>query len=386
MIGLLADREMTLNRGFIKETEETDYVIDEAEWEDGRLIKNIEGDDPRHSFFDTSLIRGEFRVDYSPDDDTTLILASGLTETSGLELTGIGAGRTKNWTYGFAQTRLIYKDLFFQAFVNRSDAGDTYTLRSGADIVDLSNLYVSQIQHSVGIGDIQRFTYGLDVLLTRPDTGGTINGLNEDKDNIDEIGAYVQSETDILPQIKILAAGRADYHNHLSDVVLSPRVALAFQPDDDHNFRLTYNRAFDTPGTSNLFLDIISTPDAFSLGKNFEPALGFSPNIDVRAQGVPSDTGFTFKRSEDGLPLFRSPFSQLGKLEAGAYIPLNDPSFTNVMWNVSRSAVMSGTKPIFEAGLAAQGLPAETVAALSAGFDSIIPQQVTGVKNVLRSS
>ena len=55
------------------------------------------------------------------------------------------------------------------------------------------------------------------------------------------------------------------------------------------------------------------------------------------------------------------------------------------MWGVARSAVMSSAKPVFEAGLAAQGLPTETVAALSAGFDSIIPQQVADVENVLRS-
>lgn len=352
------------------------------DWQEGRAKEDIEGKlDP---LFDTSHARGEFRVDYSPNDDTSVILASGLTQASGIELTGIGAGQAKNWTYGYAQARFIYKDLFAQAFVNRSDAGDTYVLRTGLPTVDNSNLYVGQIQHSYEIGDIQRFTYGLDVLLTRPDTEGTINGANEDSDSIDEVGAYLQSETNILPQLKLLAAGRADRHNHLNDIVLSPRVALALQPNDDHNIRVTYNRAFNTPGTSNLFLDILSSPDAFELGVNFESALGFSPNIDVRAQGVPSESGFTFKRNEDGLPLFRSPFAPLAERE-GEYISLDDPVFTNVMWGVARSAVMSGAKPIFEAGLTAQGLPAETVTALSTGFDSVIPQQVVGVKNVLRS-
>ena len=353
------------------------------DWEEGRAKEDMEGE--LEPIFDSAYARGEFRVDYSPSDDATVILASGLTQATGIELTGIGAGQAKNWTYGYAQARFIYKDLFAQAFWNRSDAGETFVLRSGLPTVDNSNLYVGQIQHSYGIGDVQRFTYGLDVLLTRPDTEGTINGANEENDNIDEIGVYLQSETNILPQLKLLAAGRADQHNHLNDIVLSPRVALAFQPNDDHNVRVTYNRAFNTPGTSNLFLDILSSPDAYKIGANFEPALGFSPNIDIRAQGVPSDTGFTFKRSEDGNPLFRSPFSPLGKLEDGAYIPLNDPLFTNVMWGVARSAVMSGAKPVFEAGLAAQGLPPEMVAALSAGFDSVIPQQVTGVNNVLRS-
>lgn len=352
------------------------------DWEEGRAKEDMEGE--LEPIFDSAYARGEFRVDYSPSDDATVILASGLTQATGIELTGIGAGQAKNWTYGYAQARFIYKELFAQAFWNRSDAGDTYVLRTGLPTVDNSNLYVGQIQHSYGIGDVQRFTYGLDVLLTRPDTEGTINGANEENDNIDEIGVYLQSETNILPQLKLLAAGRADQHNHLNDIVFSPRVALALQPHDDHNLRLTYNRAFNTPGTSNLFLDILSAPDAFKLGANFESALGFSPNIDIRAQGVPSDTGFTFKRS-DGLPLFRSPFSPLGKLEDGAYIPLNDPLFTNVMWGVARSAVMAAAKPTFEAGLAAQGLPAEMVAALSAGFDSVIPQQVTGVNNVLRS-
>ena len=355
--------------------EEAEYVIDENDWEDGRLIKNIEQGDPRYSFFDTSLARGEFRVDYSPNDDTTVILASGLTQASGLELTGIGAGRTKNWTYGYVQTRVIYNDLFFQAFINRSDAGDTYTLRSGEDIVDNSNLYVSQLQHSIGIGDIQRFTYGLDVLLTRPDTGGTINGMNEESDNIDEIGAYLQSETDILPQLKLLAAGRADYHNHLNDIVLSPRIALAFQPDDDHNLRVTYNRAFNTPGTSNLFLDIRSVEDAFMLGANFQSSLGFSPSIDIRAQGVSSDTGFTFRRDTDGRPLFRSPFSPIANLDADTYIPLDDPVFTNVMWTIGRGAVISG----FEAGLS-EAITSETLPAIVAGMS---PEEIVAIIETL---
>ena len=353
------------------------------DWQEGRLKEDIEGEIP--PLFDTSHLRGEFRLDYSPNEDMTAILALGSTQASGIELTGIGAGQAKNWTYSYTQARFIYKDLFAQAFVNRSDAGDTYVLRTGLPTVDNSDLYVGQIQHSYEIGDLQRFTYGLDALLTRPDTGGTINGVNEDSDNINEIGVYLQSETNILPQLKLLAAGRLDNHNHLNDVVISPRAALAFQPNNDHNIRLTYNRAFNTPGTSNLFLDILSSGDAYGLGANFQPVLGFSPNIDIRAQGVPSETGFTFRRSENGLPMFRSPFSSLAKLPDGEYIPLNDPVFTNVMWNIARSAVMSAAKPTFEAGLSAQGLPAEMVSALSDGFDNVIPQQVTGVANVLRS-
>ena len=353
------------------------------DWQAGRAKEDLEGEG--EPIFDTYRASGEFRVDYSPSTDTTAILASGFTQATGTELTGIGAGQAKNWTYGYIQGRFIHKELFAQAFWNRSDAGDTYVVRSGLPTVDNSSLYVGQIQHGYSFGTLQRFTYGLDLLLTRPDTGRTINGINEEDDNINEIGAYLQSETKILPQLKFIAAGRVDDHNQLEDIVLSPRVALAYQPNDDHNLRVTYNRAFNTPRTSDLFLDILSAKDPFQLGANFQPVLGFSPNIDIRAQGVRSETGFTFKRSADGRPEFRSPFSPLAKLPTETYIPLDDPVFTNIMWSIGRGAVMGGVKPIFEAGLTAQGLPEPIVAVLSDGFDTLIPQQVIGVKNVLRS-
>ena len=354
------------------------------DWEEGRVKEDTEvelSDTEKDALFDIQAARGEFRVDYKPTVDTTVILASGLTQTTGIELTGLGAGKAKNWTYGYAQARFIHKDLFAQAFWNRSDAGDTYLLRTGEPIVDKSDLYVGQIQHSYGFGDVQRFTYGLDVLLTRPDTEGTINGKNEEEDNINEIGLYLQSETNILPQLKLLAAGRADNHNHLNDIILSPRVALALQPTDNHNLRVTYNRAFSTPGTSNLFLDIRSAKDAFGLGANFEPALGFAPSIDIRGQGVPSESGFTFKRSENGLPMFRSAFSPVANLEADAYIPLHDPKFTNVMWGVGRGAVLGGFKAELSKQINAETLPAlllqqppEAIQAIVAGLPPAVIQ------------
>jgi outer membrane receptor protein involved in Fe transport len=359
------------------------------DWEEGRALADLEGEGAPD--FDTYKASGEFRVDYRPSDEMTAILASGFTQTTGTELTGIGAGQTKNWTYGYVQGRFIYKDLFAQAFWNRSDAADTYLLRTGQPIIDNSDLYVGQIQHGYSLGERQRFTYGLDLLLTRPDTEGSINGSNEDNDNINEIGTYLQSETKILPELKFIAAARLDDHNRINDLVFSPRVGLVLQPNNDHNLRVTYNRAFSTPGTSNLFLDVLSAEDAFGLGPKLQPALGFSPSIDVRAQGVPAETGFTFKRSPDGRPQFRSPFSPLAKLPDEAHIPLDDPVFTNVMWSVGRGAVMSGVQPVFEEAVkqtlqqtfspqalpqVIAGLPPETIQGVATQALATLPPQV----------
>ena len=359
------------------------------DWEEGRSKEDLEG--PGEPIFDTYRAGGEARVDYKPNDDLTTILASGFTQTTGTELTGLGAGQAKNWTYGYAQGRFIYKDLFAQVFWNTSDAGDTYTLRDGIAVVDNSSLYVGQIQHGYSLGERQRFTYGLDLLLTRPETEGTINGRNEDNDNITEIGGYLQSETKLTSQLKFILAGRADSHSHLNDIVLSPRAALAFQPNDDHNLRLTYNRAFSTPSTSNLFLDRLAVPDAYALGSNFQPILGFSPNIDIRAQGPGSETGLTFKRDAAGRPLFRSPFSPVAELPADTALPLDDPIATNLMWGIGRGAVMAGVQPVFEAAVkqtiqqtftpqalpqVIAGLPPETLQGVATQALATLPPQV----------
>ena len=357
------------------------------DWEEGRSAEDLAGEPE----FDTYRAGGEFRLDYRPNDDLTTILASGFTQFTGIELTGLGGGQAKNWTYGYLQGRFIYKDLFAQAFWNRSDAADTFLLRTGDDIIDNSDLYVGQIQHGYSLGERQRFTYGVDLLLTRPDTEGSINGRNEDSDNINEIGAYLQSETQIIQQLKFIAAARLDNHNHLSGLVFSPRAALAFQPNDEHNLRVTYNRAFSTPGTSSLFLDRLAVRDAFGLGTVFQPILGFSPNTDIWAQGVGGETGFTFRRDADGRPLFRSPFSPIAELPADTHIPLNDPVFTNVMWSVGRGAVMSGVQPVFEAAVkqtlqqtfspqalpqVIAGLPPETLQGVATQVLATLPPQV----------
>ena len=60
------------------------------DWKEGRAKEDLEG--PGEPIFDTYRASGEFRVDYRPNDETTAILASGLTQTTGIELTGIGAG------------------------------------------------------------------------------------------------------------------------------------------------------------------------------------------------------------------------------------------------------------------------------------------------------
>ena len=347
--------------------------------------------------YDLEKFTGEARLDFRPNEDTEIIFSAGMSQASLIEMTGLGAAQAKDWKYQHAQGRLIWKDWFAQVFYNKSDASDTRLLRSNDPIVDKSTVTVVQLQHSPQLTDRQRFTYGGDLVWTRPKTEGTISGAHENDDDVNEYGVYLQSETTLTDQVELVLAGRYDSHNHLADDNFSPRGALVFKPEEDQTFRATYNRAFSTPTSNNLFLDLTSTPDAFGIGASFQPSLGFSPAIDVRALGLLN--GFTFNRAGSGLPTYRSPFVPVAGMDRATQIELHDPVFTNVEWGLARGAVLNAFIPTIQPvaiGLVTQqligaGLPADVAAAqapvtvdgLLAAFQAMVPTQLGGLRNSL---
>jgi iron complex outermembrane receptor protein len=247
--------------------------------------------------FDIKRYTLEGRTDFRPNDQTDIILGAGLSHAgSALEMTGIGAAQVEDWRYSYLQGRVRWNRLFVQGFMNTSDAGDTYLLRSGQPIIDESRMLVGQLQHGLYLGERIDLIYGIDAQKTDPRTGGTINGRNEDIDEITEIGAYLHSKTAVTEKLDLFAAIRADDHSELEDPVWSPRAAVVFKATDNHSLRLTYNRAFSTPSTNNLFLDLVV--------QQLNPALP----IQVRTVGVPSD-GLRFDRSCAGGICMRSYFT-----------------------------------------------------------------------------
>lgn len=272
--------------------------------------------------FDAERFGGEGRVDVQFDEQTRLVLAGGFSQLgSSIEMTGIGAAQAQNWRTSYGQARLSRGRLFAQSYINLSDAGDTYLLRDGTRLVDNSILYVAQVQHGLRLGERQRFIYGADLIRTVPRTDGTINGRNEDDDDITEVGGYVQSETRLQERLDFVAAARLDHHSRVDGRVFSPRAGLVMRPADGHTVRLTYNRAFNQPSSNNLFLDLRSAQD-----------LGGLP-FDVRATGVP-EGGFQFARDVGGRPLMRSPFTPGGLGGPAQQLPLDATLFWSVVVQV----------------------------------------------------
>jgi iron complex outermembrane receptor protein len=258
------------------------------------------------------------RLDWRPTPETSVILSGGrATAVSSVDLTGLGAGQVIDWAYDYVQARFLWKDLFAQVFLNKSVNDRTYLLRSGRTLVDRSELWVGQVQHASRLGERNRLVYGFDALRTIPRTEGTINGRNEEDDEITEVGGYLQWESAPARRLDLVLAARLDKNSRLVDPVISPRAALVYHPTPEHSLRLTFNRAFSTPNTISLFLDI-SAQSIPITGPFF---------YDARAQGG-SDVGFTFRR-EDGVPMHQSPFNPL--LGGGPQEFL--PTTTGQLWN-----------------------------------------------------
>jgi len=245
--------------------------------------------------FDIQRFTSEARVDVRPSDNSEFVTTMGYTKVgSGLELTGAnGTAQIKNWTYTSLQQRARVGRFFGQVFANLSNAGNddslstdgTFLLRSGQPIVDQSRVFAGQLQHGLALGTRQDFVYGIDYINTNPRTGGTINGRNEEIDDVTEYGGYVQSTTNLTSKFDFIAALRMDHNSLIEGYQTSPRLALIFKPTQTQNFRVTFNRAFSTPANFSYFLDLIQARNIGNSGYN------------IRALGNPPKEGWSFNRS-----------------------------------------------------------------------------------------
>ncbi|MCY3808822.1 MAG: TonB-dependent receptor [Gemmatimonadetes bacterium] len=264
------------------------------------------------------------RMDVRVGDDGAFVLSGGRSFVlSGVEMTGIGAYQLNDWAFNYLQARLSTGRFFAQVFRNMSNSGarteeegtGTFNLRTKLPVYDRSYTWAAQFQYGIDLGSRQSFTYGVDWQRDVPRSEGTIYGdagTGADSVRIEEVGAYLHSETALGEMVDLVAAVRVDDHNRLEDLIVSPRAALVFTPSENQSFRVTYNRAFSTPATNNLFLDIHQ-------GNLDWPVDFFS----VRALGVPP-SGFTFAPDCPGGYLSLCMYTPLERLK-GKRIPAHAP-------------------------------------------------------------
>lgn len=286
--------------------------------------------------FDVNRTAGEARIDIRPGASTEIIGSYGMADIgSALELTSTsGVAQVRNWKYEHYQARFRHKSFFVQTFLNRSNSGNedsldasgTFLLRTGAPIVDKSTLLATQVQHSLATAGGFRLVYGADFINTKPETGGTIHGRNEDDDNVTETGGYVHATQKVGPRFEVLGALRVDKHSKLNDNTVSPRAALVFKPTETQNIRLTYNRAFNNPATFQFSIDLA------------QARLGPLP-YSIRVRG--NEHGYTFRRDcagGTGGLCMKSPFTPAAAGGGATFIPANAAS----MWQAAVTVASAG--------------------------------------------
>lgn len=250
--------------------------------------------------FGIERVAGEARLDYRVGDDGVLSLRGG----SAGALTAIdiqstvGALQVRDWYNSFTQCLYEQGRLRANFFYNWTDFGETFQLRSGEPLVNKSRIQALQLQHGREMAGRTDLTYGIDIRRSDPRTEGTIHGRYEENDIMSEFGAYVTSTTPLRQSLDLIAAMRFDYHDRINDLAFSPRAGLVYSPSAGQALRLTWNRAFNSPSATDLFID-------FSV-------MGLMPGMDVRLLGVPRD-GFTFDQRCDGEYCMYSVFNPEGR-------------------------------------------------------------------------
>ncbi|MEZ4885265.1 MAG: TonB-dependent receptor [Chitinophagales bacterium] len=327
---------------------------------EGEVIDNTRNNEEENMFLDG-------RLDFRFNRDAQLTLAGGLSRFSGVEMTTVGATQVKDWTAGYAQAKLNWKDLFAQIYLNTSNAGDTYLFRNGSIISSQSTQYALQLQHSSTLSQNLQLLYGMDALLTRSNTDYTIHGQNEDSDAINEFGGFLQADLQLSQQLKFIGTLRTDKHNFIDNWFLSPRAALLFKPIENHTFRATYNKAFDSPSPLTLSLDITEFDDVY----NFTSSLGLPSGTPLKALG---NRGLNFSYGNNGLPQFRTPFASILGQDVATYFDLNDPTISNVIYGIALEGLLQG----FQQG----GLDPSLIALLR---NQIIPSQVANIDHQIQT-
>jgi outer membrane receptor protein involved in Fe transport len=247
--------------------------------------------------------RFDIRTDYDFSPDHFISLNYGFAQATNINITGIGRYLADDWIYQFFQGRWVYKNWFAQAYLNTSISGDTRNMRTGGIITDQSKFFHLQFQHNRDYNFLNtKLIWGGDYQRTMPKTFGTIlpdgkpgrKPISFDEDGIDndgdgkidewdellvtnEFGLYGQAQSKLSDHFQLILSGRIDLHSDqqkdggikfLKEPLtgetmeylpqISPKVGLLYKPNDKQTFRLTAARAFNTPSSQGLYLEVLA--------------------------------------------------------------------------------------------------------------------------------
>jgi outer membrane receptor protein involved in Fe transport len=172
-------------------------------------------------------------------------------------VTGIGRVQVLKAMKPYARVALAHDRYNIFGFWNsRTSIDPQYSLASGIPLEERSDIFHIEGQQNWNFqSDRGRLVYGASYRNTRVNTSGTLMDPSNDDRSDDYYSAYGQVEYKLIPQLRIVGAGRVD-DGTLFETQFSPKAALVFSPNQDHSFRFSVNRAFQTPNYSEFYLRV----------------------------------------------------------------------------------------------------------------------------------
>jgi len=180
---------------------------------------------------------------------------------------------------------------------NTCEGNSQTALASGAQLLESSDLFHVELQGNWATpDDAFRLVAGASNRWISVDTERTL--MAEDQDDTITSG-FGQAEWRFHPKWNALFAARVDHFSVIDETKASPKAALVFSPNRNHSIRATFNRAFQTPNYSELFLRVaagapvdlqplelgIEQAIAQQIGMPVDLPLNFSPITPVAARG-----------------------------------------------------------------------------------------------------
>ncbi|HEY7611732.1 MAG TPA: TonB-dependent receptor [Gemmatimonadales bacterium] len=217
-------------------------------------------------------VYGSGRVDYYLDNGSVFTLDGGAARVENeIFVTGIGRVQVDEAIKPYARAAFAAERFnVFGYWNSRTSLEPQFSLTSGLPLEERSDIFHVEGQNNWNFNqDRGRVVYGASYRNTKVNTSGTLMNLANDDRSDDLYSAYGQVEYRITPQVRLVGAARFD-DGDLIDGQFSPKGAVVFSPNENHSFRFSVNRAFQTPNYSEFFLQV---PVAPASGRQLESGI-----------------------------------------------------------------------------------------------------------------
>jgi iron complex outermembrane receptor protein len=219
---------------------------------------------------------GSARLDYYLNNGGALTFEGGASQVENETLvTGIGRVQVVKGFKPYGRIAYNTDRLnIFGYMNNRKSQEPQFSLASGAPLEENSTIMHVEAQGNQYFMDGKaRIIAGTSFRQYNVDTEGTLMSAADDDRSDKVYSAYGQLEYRMSDKIRLVGALRYD-EGDLFEGQLSPKGAIVYSPSQNHSFRFTVNRAFQTPNYSEFFLAAVAGSQ--NLGP-LETALRASP-------------------------------------------------------------------------------------------------------------